>query len=66
MMICDDCQGEMERDTVIFMIAVRGRQKAMHQPGWFCWTCKVSRHAAGDELVEQPKQARRAAGRPPV
>lgn len=33
MMICDDCQGEMARDTVIFMIAVRKRETAMHQPG---------------------------------
>jgi len=65
-MICDGCQGEMERDTVIFMIAVRGRETAMHQPGWFCWTCKVSRHAAGDVLIEAPKQTRGFSGRPSI
>ena len=57
-MICDDCQGEMERDSVIFVVEVGGRRRSMQQPGWYCWTCKVSRHTAGDDLQPAPRLRR--------
>ncbi len=54
MIIRDDCQNELERDTVIFTAVVGTRKNAMHHPARYCWIYKVGRYTAGDELVEEP------------
>jgi hypothetical protein len=49
-MLCDGCGERMQRETVVLVTRRRGRTRSVLQPGWYCWVCKTSAHAAGDFL----------------
>jgi hypothetical protein len=60
-MLCDDCGDVMQRETVVLVTRVRGRNRSELQPGWYCWGCKTSAHSAGDFL---PAASRGRSARP--
>jgi hypothetical protein len=49
-MLCDECGDVMQRETVVLVTRIRGRNRSELQPGWYCWGCKTSAHSAGDLL----------------
>jgi len=47
-MRCESCGEAMEREIVAVEIVISGRRASLDQPGWYCWSCKIGTHSAGD------------------
>lgn len=47
-MQCEFCGEDMEREIVAVDIVIAGRRTSIDQPGWYCWSCKIGMHTAGD------------------
>jgi hypothetical protein len=41
----------MEREIVAIEVVIVGRCVSMDQPGWYCWSCKLGTHTAGDMAI---------------
>lgn len=65
-MLCDGCGDTMQRETIVLVTRVRGRSRSFSQPGWYCWTCKTSKHAAGDLLDPEASRTPRRMSRHPA
>jgi len=47
----------MEREIVAVEIVISGRRASLDQPGWYCWSCKIGTHSAGDLAMADDAQA---------
>ena len=50
-MQCDSCSDDMEREIVAIEVVIAGRRMSVDQPGWYCWTCKISTHSTSDLAI---------------
>jgi hypothetical protein len=50
-MQCESCGESMEREIVAVEIVIAGRRASVDQPGWYCWSCKLGTHTAGDLAI---------------
>ena len=41
----------MVRAVVAIEVTVSGRRTSIDQPGWYCWSCTVGAHSAGDLAI---------------
>jgi hypothetical protein len=50
-MKCESCSDAMAREIVAVEIVIAGRRVSIDQPGWYCWSCKLGTHTAGDLAI---------------
>jgi hypothetical protein len=50
-MQCESCGDAMDREFVAVEVVIAGRRISIDQPGWYCWSCKLGTHAAGDLAI---------------
>jgi hypothetical protein len=50
-MHCESCGDATEREIVAVEVVIAGRRESIDQPGWYCWSCKLGMHTAGDLAI---------------
>jgi hypothetical protein len=52
-MQCESCGDAMEQEIVAVEVVIAGRRASIDQPGWYCWSCKLGTHSAGDLAIAE-------------
>jgi hypothetical protein len=63
-MQCKSCGDAMEREIVAVEVVIAGRRASIDQPGWYCWSCKLGMHSAGDLAIADGELAALLGRRP--
>jgi hypothetical protein len=50
-MQCESCGDAVECEIVAIEVVIANRRVSIDQRGWYCWSCKLGTHTAGDLAI---------------